>query len=330
MTHKVCAICRCYLPDYGIKYPTWGTMEDDLNQLRVFVEVARQGGVSAAGRVLDMPTSTVSRWVQQLEKSLGVRLLQRTTRRIQLTEIGEGYYHRALSAVAALEEAQAWARSRAEAPSGTLRVTTFQLFAETLLGPVLLTYLEQNPGMSVQVITNERNVDLIDERIDVAIRVGSLTDSSLVMRKLAQLDGWMVASPAYLASRGTPTHPSELARHSNLIYRHDQEPITLPFHSDQEHIDVTLPGRCVANSIELVRQLTIGGQGIGFLPPMLVHQDLATGRLVRLLPSWATTSLSIYAVYPSRKHLARKVRIFIDMLIDQVTSETVQRPPPMR
>lgn len=305
-------------------------MEDDLNQLRVFVEVARQGGVSAAARVLDMPTSTVSRWVQQLEKRLGVRLLQRTTRSIQLTEIGEGYYQRAVRAMTSLEEAQAWARSRAEVPSGTLRVTTFQLFAETLLGPVLLTYLEHNPGMSVQVITNERNVDLIDERIDVAIRVGSLSDSSLVMRRLAQMDGWMVASPAYLARHGTPTHPRELAHHSSLIYRHDQEPITLPFSSDQEHLSVTLTGRCIANSIALVRQLTIGGQGIGFLPPMLAHDDLAAGRLVRLMPNWSTTSLSIYAVYPSRKHLAQKVRIFVDILIAQITSEAVQGPPPMR
>ena len=293
-------------------------MSDDLNQLRVFVEVARQGGVSAAARVLNMSTSTVSRWVQQLEERLGVRLLQRTTRSIQLTEIGEGYYLRALRVVESSEEAHAWVRSFVEAPSGTLRITTFQLFAETLLGPVLLDYLAQNPGMSVQVIINERNIDLIDERIDLAIRVGSLTDSSLVVRKLARMDGWMLASPSYLARHGTPAHPRALARHSSLIYRHDHKPITLPFYSGEEHLEVTLSGRCVANSVELVRQLTIGGQGIGFLPPMLVHEDLTAGRLVRLMPDWRTTSLPIYAVYPSRKHLPQKVRIFVDMLVKKV------------
>jgi DNA-binding transcriptional LysR family regulator len=304
-------------------------MDDDLNQLRVFVEVARQGGVTAAARVLDMPRSTVSRWVQELEKRLGVRLLQRTTRSIQLTEIGEGYFKRGLRAVESVEEAQTWVRSQAEAPQGTLRLTTFQLFAETLLGPVLLDYLEQNPGMKVQVVINERDVDLVDERIDLAVRVGSLSDSSMVVRKLAQMDGWMVASPEYLAKHGTPTHPGELTRHSNLIYRHDRETVTLPFDDGKEKLSVSLPSRCVANSIELVRQVTLGGLGIGFLPPMLAHHDLAAGRLVRVLAHWNTVSLPIYAVYPSRTHLARKVRAFVDILAAQVTSETVQKAPSM-
>jgi DNA-binding transcriptional LysR family regulator len=302
-------------------------VDDDLNQLRVFVEVARQGGVTAASRALDIPRSTVSRWVQELEKRLGVRLLQRSTRNVQLTEIGEGYYQRALRAVESAEQAQAWVRSRAEAPHGTLRVTTFQLFAETLLAPVLVSYLEQNPGMSVQVLINERDVDLVEDRIDLAIRVGQLADSSLVVRKLAEMGGWMLASPQYLATHGTPTHPRELALHSNVMYRHDQETVTLPFDDGQEALSVSLPSRCAANSIELVRQVTLGGLGIGFLPPMLAHDDLAAGRLVRVLPTWNTVSLPIYAVYPSRKHLARKVRSFLDLLAAQVTSESVQGAP---
>ncbi len=302
-------------------------MDDDLNQMRVFVEVARQGGITAAARILGMPTSTVSRWVQELEKRLGVRLLQRTTRRIQLTEIGEGYYRRGLKAIESVELAQSWVRSQAEVPQGTLRVTTFQLFAETLLGPVLVTYLEQNPGMSVQVLIHERNVDLVDERIDLAVRVGSQTDSSLVARKLADMKGWMLASPAYLAQHGTPTHPSALSQHSNLIYRHDREIVTLPFTKGPEQVDVSLPSRCVVNSIALVRQVTLGGLGIGFLPPMLAHEDVAAGRLLRVLPEWNTVSLPIYAVYPSRKHLAQKVRVFMDLLSDQVNSAVVQGAP---
>lgn len=296
---------------------------DDLNQLRVFVEVARQGGVSAAARVLDMPTSTVSRWVLELERRLGVRLLQRTTRRVQLTEIGEGYYQRGLRVVESFEDAHAWVRSHAEVPTGTLRVTTFQLFASTLLGPVVVDYLDQNPAMSVQVIVGERDLDLVDERIDVAIRVGSLSDSSLVVRKLAQMVGWMVASPAYLASTGSLAHPSELAHHSNLIYTHDTDPMTLPFTKGAEAVEVTLPSRCAVNSVDMVRQLTLGGLGIGFLPPMLVHDDLAAGRLLRLLPQWSTVSLPIFVVYPSRRHLARKVRAFVTLLVDRVTSDSV-------
>jgi len=297
---------------------------DDLNQLRVFVEVARQGGVSAAARVLDMPTSTVSRWVVELERRLGVRLLQRTTRRIQLTEIGEGYYQRGLRVVESFEDVHAWVRSRAEVPTGTLRVTTFQLFAGSLLGPVVVAYLEQNPGMSVQVVVGERDLNLVDERIDVAIRVGHLTDSSLVVRKLAQMEGWMVASPAYIAKRGVPAHPRELAHHSNIIYTHEPEPMTLPFADGLEEVEVTLPGRCAVNSVGMVRQVTLCGLGIGYLPPMLVHDDLAAGRLIRLLPRWTTVSLPIFVVYPSRRHLAQKVRAFVDLLVSQVTSESVQ------
>jgi len=306
-------------------------MDQDLNQLRVFVEVVRRGGFAAAARALGMPRSTVSRWVQDLEKRLGARLLQRTTRSVQLTEIGEGYYQRGRQAVELAGEAHAWVQSRAEAPRGTLRIATFQLFAGTLLGPVVVAYLEQHPGMSVQVVISERNIDLVDEHIDLAIRIGQLPDSSLVVRKLASMDGWMVASPAYLAEHGLPAHPRELAGHSNMIYGHSRETVTLPFDSGQERLEVALPSRCVANSVELVRQVTLGGLVIGVLPPMLVHEDLSSGRLVRVLPGWNIGSMPMYVAYPSRSHLAQKVRAFVDLLVAHVTSDAVQgRPSPLQ
>ena len=293
--------------------PIEETVNDDLNRLRVFVEVVRHGGFAAAARALDMPRSTVSRWVQELEKRLGVRLLQRTTRSVQLTEIGEGYYQRGLQAVELAGQAHAWVQSHAEAPQGTLRISTFQLFAGTLLGPVVVSCLEQNPGMSVQVVISERNIDLVDEHIDLAVRIGTLADSSLVVRKLAHMDGWMVASPRYLAKHGSPAHPSELAGHSNMLYGHSRDTVTLPFDNGRERLDVSLPGRCVANSVELA------------------HEDLATGRLVRVLPGGSIGSMPMYVAYPSRRHLAQKVRAFVDLLVEQVTSDAVQgRPSPQR
>lgn len=306
-------------------------MNENFNQLRVFVEVVRRGGFTPAARALDMPRSTVSRWVQELENRLGVRLLQRTTRNVQLTEIGEGYYQRGLQAVEQAGEAYAWVESHAEAPQGTLRIATFQLFAGTLLGPVLVSYLEQNPGMSVQVVISERNIDLVDEQIDLAVRIGALPDSSLVVRKLAHMDGWMVASPGYLANHGSPAHPRELAGHSNMIYGHSRDTVTLPFDDGHERLDVSLPSRCVANSIELVRQVTLGGLVIGVLPPMLVHEDLAAGRLVRVLSGWSIGAMPMYVAYPSKSHLAQKVRAFVDLLVAQVTSDAVHgRPSPDR
>jgi len=297
---------------------------DDFNRLRVFVEVVRRGGFASAARALGMPRSTVSRWVQELEQALGVRLLQRTTRKVELTEIGAGYYERSERAVDAAGQASAWVQSQADRPQGTLAITTFQLFAETVLGPLLVTYLEDNPGMSAQVVLSERNIDLVGEHVDVAIRIGSMADSSLVVRKLADLEVCLVASPSYLAKHRAPAHPRELADHSVVLYGHAQEAVMVRFDNGKEQLDVSLSGRCAANSIELVRQVTLGGLGIGAVPRILVHEDVAAGRLIRVLPKWANDGgQPIFVVYPSRSHLPRKVRVFVDLLTTAVTSSAV-------
>ncbi|MEM7157551.1 MAG: LysR family transcriptional regulator [Myxococcota bacterium] len=304
-------------------------MEDSFNRLRVFVEVVKRGGFAAAARGLGMPRSTVSRWVQELEQQLGVRLLQRTTRTVKLTEIGAGYYERGAKAVEAARQARAWVQSQSERPQGTLVITTFQLFAETMLGPVLVDYLAQNPGMSAQVLLDERNVDLVGEHVDVAVRIGPMAESSLVVRKLAELEVCLVATPEYLARHGTPTHPQELLDHSTLIYGHTPRAVKVRFDDGHEPQDITLSNRCAANSIQLIRQVTLGGLGIGALPTLLTHDDLAEGRLVKVLPAWRNDGEQpMFVVYPSRSHLPRKVRAFVDLLSATVTSESVNRPRP--
>ncbi len=304
-------------------------MTDDLSRLRVFVEVVRRGGFAPAARGLGMPRSTVSRWVQELEQQLGVRLLQRTTRKVELTEIGAGYYQRGAKAVDAARQASAWVQSHSERPQGTLVITTFQLFAETLLAPLLLAYLDSNPGMSAQVVLNERNIDLVGEHVDVAIRIGAMVDSTLVVRKLADLDVCLVASPSYLAERDAPAHPRELIDHVTLFYGHSQDVGKVRFDDGQQHEDVPLSNRCAANSVELVRQLTLGGLGIGALPLITIHDDVAAGRLVQVLPGWRNDgSQPIFVAYPSRKHLPRKVRMFVDLLTARVTSSAINGPRP--
>ncbi|MEM6293337.1 MAG: LysR family transcriptional regulator [Myxococcota bacterium] len=296
----------------------------ELKGLRVFVEVVRRGGFAAAARVLGLPRSTVSRWVRELEEDLGARLLQRTTRKVELTEIGAGYYERAAKAVDAAGQASAWVQSQVERPQGSLVVATFQLFAETLLAPLLVRYLEENPEVEVRVVLDERNVDLVSEHVDVAVRVGAMPDSSLVVRRLATLEGWLLASPAYLERHGTPLHPDELVDHSTIVYSHTQEKMRVQFKKGRQRVEVALVSRCTANSIGLVRQLTLDGVGLGALPPILVRDDVAAGRLVRVLPDWNNdASQPVYAVYPTRKYLPRKVRSFVDLVKNQITSPVV-------
>lgn len=308
----------------GLMCPVSRTVADDFNQMRVFVEVVRHGGFAAAARRLGMPRSTVSRWVQELEQQLGARLLQRTTRKVELTEIGAGYYERGLKAVEAAGQASAWVQSQSERPQGTLVITTFQLFADTLLAPLLVTYLRDNPGMSAQVLLSERNIDLVAEHVDIAIRIGPMADSSLIVRKLGDLETWLVASPSYLNEYSAPAHPRALIDHSLVLYGHGREARVVHFDDGAEELDVPLQGRCAGNSIELVRQVTLDGLGIGALPLILVQADVAAGRLVRVLPEWRHDGTQpIHVVYPSRSHLPRKVRIFVDLLRAEVTTATI-------
>lgn len=301
-------------------------MENNLSRLHIFVEVVERGGFAAAARSLGLPRSTVSRWVRELEEELGVRLLQRTTRKVELTEIGAGYYERGVEAVQAASRARAWVQSQSESPRGTLVIATFHLFAETLLAPLLLRYLDEYPEMSTRVVLNERNVDLVGEHIDVAVRIGAMPDSSLVVRKLADLDVGFVASPGYLDKHGTPSHPRELLEHAMILYGHGGQGVDARFERGSEQLTLSLSTRCATNSIELVRQVTLGGMGIGALPQVLIHDDLAAGRLVKVLPRWRNDgSQPIFVVYPSRRHLPHKVRSFVDLASTLVTTETVNR-----
>ncbi len=303
-----------------------GTVEDHFSRLRVFVEVVQRGGFAAAARALGMPRSTVSRWVRELEEQLGVRLLQRTTRKLELTELGAGYYERGVTAVDAAGQARAWVQSHSERPQGTLVLTTFQLFAETLLAPILVRYLQEHPEVRAQVVLNERDMDLVGEHIDLAIRIGVMSDSSLVVRKIAELEVFLVASPDYLAAHGTPFDPRGLHDHPMILYGHTCDPVPVCFHNGQRSVDLSLRSRCAANSIELVRQLALGGLGIGAVPSILLEDDLDSGRLVHVLPEWSNDGgQPIYIAYPSRDHLPRKVRAFVDLLTAEISPKTVHR-----
>jgi DNA-binding transcriptional LysR family regulator len=288
---------------------------DRFTSLTAFVRVVENGGFSAAARRLNMSTTMVSNHVQALEDRLGVRLLNRTTRKVSLTEIGKAYYDRSMQILADLEQADDVAGALHSTPRGTLRVhvaTHMVPYVSQVVTDFLATY----PEVKVDLRMGEANVDLIEEGYDIALRMTSPPDSSLIVRGLATWRHVLCCSHAYLEAHGRVQQLEELAGHNCI--RH----LNYPF-DEWRFIDrkgapasVRVAGSFITNSGEALRAAGLQGLGICLAAGFLVHDDLETGRLVRLLPEYRPVEMSMNAVYPHRHHLSAKVRTFIDMLVD--------------
>jgi DNA-binding transcriptional LysR family regulator len=291
----------------------------DLNQILVFVRVVQAKSFTAAGRLLHMPKSTVSSRVSQLEERLGVRLLQRTTRSLGLTDAGAAYYDRCARIVADLEEAEQSLGEQASAPRGTLRLTAPVQFANTYLGQLIAGYRALYPEVSVDVLVTDRVVDLVEEGLDLGIRIGKLAASSLIARKLGIVENHLYAHPDYLARRGRPRSPKDLARHDCLVF-------SSPGHPNQWALvgprgvaeTVTVTGPLVANNLNLVRDAAAGGMGIALLPLFSCAEQVELGGLSRVLPRWTGHDGGLHAVYPTGRHLSLKVRSFLDFLVEEL------------
>jgi DNA-binding transcriptional LysR family regulator len=285
----------------------------DLNDVIVFAKVVQTGSFTRAGRELELPKSTVSRKVSELEARLGARLLQRTTRSLSLTDAGRAYYEHASRIVSELDAASAAVLELEEAPRGRLRVAAplnFGLFA-----PVLSSFVSRYPAVEVEMVCSDRIVDLVEERFDVAIRASRLKDSTLVARPLGMLRSFLVASPSYVARRGAPDKPKDLRQHACLVFGAgaDRGHFRLSRRGKEE--TVAASGRVVANDFDLLQQAAKDGLGIAMLPFPRVAADLDAGNLVRVLTDWTAPAFPIHAVYPSARHLSPKVRAFVDHLI---------------
>jgi DNA-binding transcriptional LysR family regulator len=288
---------------------------DHLANIRVFTRVIEAGGFTAAADKLGLSRAAVSKAVIDLETELGVRLLERTTRRVRPNEIGLAYYEKCVRILLELQEADDAARQLHQTPRGTLRINAPVSFALLHLRPVIAAYATAYPEVTVAIDLSDRFVDLIDEGYDLAIRIARLEDSSLVARRICAARRVLCAAPSYLAKNGTPQTPTDLADHSCLVYGNSARGQWRLIGSDGEHT-VAVSGRMASNNGDMLACCAVEGHGITLLPTFIVGPDLQTGRLEVVLPEYAPPEIAIHAVYPPSRHLAAKVRTFVDLMVE--------------
>jgi DNA-binding transcriptional LysR family regulator len=282
--------------------------------MRAFVAVVDTGSFAAAAERLELSRARLTKMIQDLEEHLGTRLINRTTRRLNLTEAGGAYHERCAAILADVAEAEEVASHLTALPRGTLKLTVPVSFGILKIAPLLGGFLERHPEVSVDMTLNDRKVDLIDEGFDLAIRVGALAESGLIARRLATDHIVICAAPAYLKRHGTPRTPQDLARHACLSYTYATTGDEWRFTGPAGEVSVRIRGPLRANNGDTLRLAALSGAGIIRQPTFLVQQDLDSGRLVRLLEDYRSSELGIYAVYPTRRFLSAKVSAFIDYL----------------
>jgi DNA-binding transcriptional LysR family regulator len=289
-------------------------MSDRVVSMQTFVRAVDGGSLSAAARTLGKSLAAVSRTVTQLEERLGVRLLHRSTRKLTLTEAGASYYDSAKRLLAEIEEAELALGGRIAAPRGTLTVTAPLLFGRLHVAPVLTEMLERNRDVAADLLLVDRNVSLVEEGIDVAVRIGRLGDSALVARLLGEVPRVVCASPAYLRRHGTPRLPDELRKHECLRFSGLTPSREWPFLLDGKEVRVAVGGRFSCNVGEPAIDAARAGVGMVMALGYQVAEDLAAGRLVRVLETFETSPLPVNAVYHSPRLMAARVRVFLDLL----------------
>lgn len=301
---------------------------DRLHSMEVFRRVAEEGGFSAAGRSLGLSKSVVSKQVQALEQHLGVRLLNRTTRRLSLTEAGQRYFERCVAILDELDDAERAITELTANPRGTLRVNVPVSFGLMHLAPLLPEFLRRYPELEVEVTLNDRFVDLVDEGFDAAVRITRLEDSTLIARRLAPCTGWVCAAPAYLERHGHPRRPEDLGRHNCLIYAYARQTKEwrMVGPSGQEH-RVPVHGNLRANNGELLLEAACQGEGVVLMPDFIAYRAVRDGRLTRLLTEYVAMDINVYAVYPYTRHVSAKVRVFVDYLAEKLGPDSAWLDP---
>ncbi|MDO6387734.1 LysR family transcriptional regulator [Uliginosibacterium sp. 31-12] len=285
--------------------------------MKTFVAVVEAGSFVGAMDSTGLSKPAISRHVNELEQHLGVRLLQRTTRRLSLTSEGETYLQRCRDILLAVDEAESELSDSSGEIRGRLRIGAPQTFGAMHLAALWGRFVAENPYLTLDIVLADRVVDLVEEGFDLAVRIGRLPDSGLVSRKLADTRMVLCASPEYVARHGQLAHPQDLAAHAAISYSYWSGGDTWSFKGpENEEASVRIHSRLHANNGDTCRAAALAHQGIILQPDFLIHEDLRSGALIELMPNWRAATIPIHAVYPTRKHLPLKVRRLLDFLVE--------------
>ena len=294
---------------------------DRIDNMRVFLEVARHGSFTGAAEVVGKPVQTVSKAVRQLETQLEVLLFDRTTRSVALTDTGQAYLDQVQDILDQFDELESSVHRDHEAPKGRIRMTAPTTFGEQNLLPILANFLGLHPGIRVELSLSNQKVSLIDEGIDLAIRIGRLQDSSLIARRLAPMRKVVCASPDFFTEYGTPENPLDLKNYPCLIDTNFEDAHAWPFIIGDQTVRVEISGPFSANTPEATRQMAVAGLGIAMCPMYVIDKDLLDGLLVPLFEAFEQPEMGVYALYPHRRHLSARVRALVSHL-EQAFTET--------
>lgn len=290
---------------------------DKFEALRTFVKVVETHGFTAAAKELGLSRSAVSKSVAGLEESLGVQLLNRSTRHVSATETGASYYDRCVSILAELDDADQAVLALQGEPRGSIRLNAPMSFGTLHLGSAITDFMALYPEVRVEAILDDRQVDPVREGFDLTIRIAALTDSSLIAKKLCPANRVLCASPEYIKEHGWVEAPRDLQAHSCLHYGYLQSGNLWDLIGPKGKVSVQIEGALCSNNAELLKAGALKGAGIAMLPTFIAGPDLQTGQLVRVLPDFQPPEIAIYALYPPSRHLSVKVRLLIDFLADR-------------
>lgn len=292
---------------------------DRLQSMRVFAKVVEQGGFARAGSALDISNAVVTRHVADLESHLGTRLLNRTTRKLSLTETGHAYLQRVRQILQEIDDADAIASSQSQKPSGTLRIYSQLGFGQLQLARLLPAYAKKYPDVVLDATLSDRTVDLVEDGFDLGIFIGGFQkfDASMIARQLGVAEVLLCASPEYIKRCGAPAVPDDVARHACLNFSIDQLRNSWPIVGPDGTTNIPITSKMFSNNGELLRQCAAAGMGLVSSPSFALSDELTSQRLVRLLPEYRLGELAVVMVYPSRRLLSAKVRSFVDFMIAQ-------------
>jgi DNA-binding transcriptional LysR family regulator len=299
---------------------------DRLSQIEFFVQVAELGSLTKAAEKLDISNAAASRTLLALEERLGARLVERTTRRLWLTEAGQTFYRRCSVTLSEIAEAEAEVNEATVQPTGTLHVTSSVSFAMLHIAPSLPEFQRRYPKLNIQITTANRYFDFIEAGIDVAIRTREYeNDSNITVRKLARTWRVLAGSPGYLATNGVPKHPDELSDHRLLVYNLAKDPTTLHLSRGEERHDIEIRSSADSNEGQVLVAAGLAGLGILILPLFIIYEEIVAGRLVPVLQDWSLPPLTINIAYQSRRHLPAKIRVFTDYLVERFEELELER-----